>query len=98
MRDARNMGRKNGPAGVDPRRARGLAQAGSAKRRRCRVHRARKAKRKRESGASIPLYEIDVVDLNLYLSFRLPVNFHVAPWMTSFLLFVCDPNRFENAS
>lgn len=56
-------------------------------------------RQKREKGGrGHPLYEIDVVDLNLYLSFRFPVNFHVAPWMTSFLLLVCDPNRSENAS
>lgn len=42
------------------------------------------------------VYESEVVDLNLYLSFRLPVNFQLAPWTTSFLLFVVEPNSLLN--
>lgn len=84
----------------------GLRKPAPVEMRRCRVPEPRKAKERGgrnrgegvDRGAGIPLYESDVVDLNLYLSFRFPVNFQVAPWMTSFLLLVCDPNRFENAS
>lgn len=41
-------------------------------------------------------YESDVVDLNLYLSLRWPVNFQDAPLTTSFLLSVYDPYRSVN--